>query len=191
MVSRCHNFGSSVLFDLLQSNNVTTLHSTGPQQGVDVVDTVSAVNRCRANVERAKRELVQPRPCPGGLVFLADGLPLRPPSPSLFASKCLALFTQLQVFSAQALTFVLPTCWVQHSQHASTSPSSTPLLTRVCPSSTPALLAWGPTFSAAAVYQLCCRRHGCRGKRFRFAGLHHLQSVLLTGLHCQHRRVLT
>ena len=34
-------------------------------------------------------------------------------------------FTQFQVFSTQVLAFVLPTCWVKHSQHASTSPSST------------------------------------------------------------------
>ena len=64
------------------------------------------------------------------------------------------------------------------------------LLTRVCPSSIPTLLASSPTFSGAALYQLCCRRHGCRGKRFRFVGLHHHQSMVLAGLHCQHRRVL-
>ena len=94
-------------------------------------------------------------------------------------------FTQFQVFSTQVLAFVLPTCWVKHSQHASTSPSSTLLLTRVCPPSIPTLLASGPTLSAAAVYQLCCR-----GKRFHFVGLHrHQSTMLLAGLHCQHRRV--
>ena len=44
--------------------------------------------------------------------------------------------------------------------------------------------------SAAAVSQLCYRMHGCRGKRFRFVGVHHRQSMLLAGLNCQHRRIL-
>ena len=48
---------------LLQSDDVTTLCSTGSQQSVDVLDTVDAVDRCCANVERAERELLQPRPC--------------------------------------------------------------------------------------------------------------------------------
>ena len=101
-LSRCRNFGSSVPFGLLQSDNVTTLCSTGSQQGVDVPDTVDAVDRCCANVERAERELLQPRPRPGGLVFLADGLPFRPLPPSLFSSKCPSPFAQfLQVFPTQ------------------------------------------------------------------------------------------
>ena len=70
-VSRCRNFGSSVHFGLLQSDDVTTFCSTGSQQGVCVADTV---DRCCANVERTERELLQPRPRPGGLVFLAGGL---------------------------------------------------------------------------------------------------------------------
>ena len=53
-VSRCQIFGSSVQFRLLQSNDVTNLCSTGSQQGVDVPDTVNAVDRCCANVERAE-----------------------------------------------------------------------------------------------------------------------------------------
>ena len=56
-VSRCHDFGSSVPFSLLQSNNVTTLCSTGSQQGVDVANTGNAVDRCCANVDRAERDL--------------------------------------------------------------------------------------------------------------------------------------
>ena len=96
-VPRCRNFGSSVLFGLLQSDDVTTLCSTGSQQGVDVADTVDAVNRCCANIERAERELLQPRPRPGGLVFLAGALPLRPLSPSLFSSKCPSPFSKFQV----------------------------------------------------------------------------------------------
>ena len=78
-VSRCHNLGSSVPFCLLQSNDVTTLCSTGFQQGVDGPDTVNAVDRCCANVERAERELLQPIPRPSGFVFLADGLVSSPP----------------------------------------------------------------------------------------------------------------
>ena len=155
-----------------------------------MADTVDAVDRCCANVERTERELLQPRPRPGGLVFLADGLPLRPLPPSLFTSKYPPRFTQFRVLPTQVLAFVLPTCWVRHSHHTSTSPSSPLLLTRVCPSSIPPLPASGPTFSAVAVSQLYYRRHGCRGKRFRFVGGHHRQSMLLAGLHCQHRRVL-
>ena len=126
----------------------------------------------------------------GGLVVLADGLPLRPLPPSLFSSKCPSPLTQFQVFPTQVIAFLFPTCWVRQSHHASTSPSSTLWLARVCPPSIPPFLALGPTFSAAAVSQLCYRRHGCRGKRFRFVGVHHCQSILLAGLYCQHRRVL-
>ena len=102
-----------------------------------VADTVNAVDRCCANVERTERELLQPRPRPGGLVFFAGGLPLRPLPSSLFPSKCPPPFNQFQMFSTQALVFVLPTCWVLHSHHASTSPSSTLFLNRVCPPSIP------------------------------------------------------
>ena len=161
MQMRTANRGS-LPFGLLQSNDVTILCSTGSQQGVGVPNTVNAVDRCCANVERAERELLQPRPCPGGLLFLVGGRPLRPLSPLLFPSKFPPSFTQFQVFSTQVLACVLPTCWVRHFHHASTSPPSTLLLTRVCPPSIPLLLASGPTFSAAAVSQLCYRRHGCR-----------------------------
>ena len=190
--SRYHSFGSSVSFGLPESNNVTILGSTGSQRGVDVVNTVNAVDHCCANVERAERELLQPRPHPGGLVFHADGLPLRPLPPSLFPSKCPPPFAQFrtQVFSTQVLASVLPACWVRHSHHASTSPSSTLLLTRMYPPSIPPLLASGPMFSAAVVSQFCYSKHGCREKRFCFVGVHHRQSMLLAGLQCQHRRVL-
>ena len=65
-------------FGLLQFDDVTVLCSTGSQQGVDVADTINAVDRCFVNVER---ELVQPRPRPGGLGFYAGGLPPRPLPP--------------------------------------------------------------------------------------------------------------
>ena len=72
-VSRYRNFETSFSFSLLQSDDATTLCSTVSQQGVYVADTV---DRCCANVERTERELLQPRPRPGGLVLLAGGLPL-------------------------------------------------------------------------------------------------------------------
>ena len=58
-----------------------------------------------------------------------------PAPPSLFSSKCPSPFAQkfLQAFPTQVLAFLLPTCWVRLSHHASTSPSSTLSLTRVCP----------------------------------------------------------
>ena len=126
-VPRCHNFGSSVPFGLLQSDNFTALCSSGSQQGVDVADIVNAVDRCCANLERAKRELLQPRSRPGGLVYYVGHLPLRPLLSSLFPTKCPPPFTQfhVHVFSTQVLALVFPTCWVRHSPHASTSPSST------------------------------------------------------------------
>ena len=40
-VFRCDDFGSSVPYGLLQSDNVTTLCSTGSQQDVDVADTLT------------------------------------------------------------------------------------------------------------------------------------------------------
>ena len=106
----------------------------------------------------------------------------------LFRANALRISPSSRCFlPSQVLAFVLPTCWVRHSHHASTSPSSTLLLTRVCPPSIPPLLASGPTCSAAAVSQLCYR-HDCRGKRFRSVGVHHRQSVLLAGLHCEFSR---
>ena len=124
------------------------------------------------------------------LCFLrSDFLSARFPG-RFFRANTLRFLLSSRVVSAQVLAFVLPTCWVRHSYHDSTSLSSTLLLTRVCPPSTPPLLASGPTFSAAAVSQLCYRSHGCRGKRFCFLGGHRRQSMLLAGLHCQHRRVL-
>ena len=70
-VFRFHDFGSSVPFGLLQNDKITsrTCCSIGSQQGVDAADTVNAVDSCCANVECAERELVQPRPRPGGLVL--------------------------------------------------------------------------------------------------------------------------
>ena len=56
-VSRCDDFGSYVPFGLLQSDNVTTLCSTESQQGLNVVNTVNAVDRYCTNVERAERKL--------------------------------------------------------------------------------------------------------------------------------------
>ena len=84
---------------------------------------------------------------------LACGLPFRPLPSSLFSSP--SPFAQFQLFPTQVLVFLLPTCWVRQSHHASTSPSSTLSLTRVCPPSIPPLLASDPTFSAAAMSQLC------------------------------------
>ena len=189
-VSRCDSVGSSVIFCLLQSNDVTTLCSKESQQDVDVSDTVNAVDRCCANVKRTERELLQLRPRPRGLGFVAGELPFRPLPLSFFPIKCPPPFTQFhQVFFTQALAFVL-TCWVRHSHHASTSPSSTLLLTRVCPPSISPLLVLGLALFTSAVSQLCYRRHGCRGKRFRFFGVHHRQSMLLVGLHRHHWRVL-
>ena len=56
------------------------------------------------NVSSSSRDLAL-----AALCFLAGGLSLR----SLPSS--LPPLTQFQVFSTQVITFVLPTCWVQHS----------------------------------------------------------------------------
>ena len=100
-VSRYDDFESSVPFDLLQSNNITTHCSPWYQQGVHVAGTVNAVDRSCANIERAERELVQPRPRPVGFVFNVGGLPPFPLPPSFFranplrhslSSRCLPSF---------------------------------------------------------------------------------------------------
>ena len=57
-LSRCRNCKFRARFGLLHSDDVTILCSTGSQQGVDVADTVDAIDRCCANVERAERELL-------------------------------------------------------------------------------------------------------------------------------------
>ena len=73
------------------SDDVTTLCSTDFQQGVDVPNTIDAVDRCCANVERTERKLLQPRPRPDGLVYLVDGLPLRRFPHRLFRANALRL----------------------------------------------------------------------------------------------------
>ena len=70
---------------------------------VSMSHTVNAVDRCCANVEYAERELLQPRPRPGGLVFLASGLLLRPLPPSLLPSKYPPPFTQFRCFLPRSL----------------------------------------------------------------------------------------
>ena len=58
-VSRGRNFGSSVTFGLLQSDDVTILCSTGSQQSVDMPDTVNAAVRTLylPNVNSSSRDL--------------------------------------------------------------------------------------------------------------------------------------
>ena len=104
VVSGIHNLGRSVPFGLRQSDNLTTLCGTSSQQGVDVADTVNTVYRFSENVERADRELVQPKPRSGGFVDHAGGLLHRPRFPSL-SSRCLLRF----------LHSLFTTCWGQHS----------------------------------------------------------------------------
>ena len=140
---------SLLVLGLLQSDDVTTLCITGSQQGVDVADTIDAVDRCCAIVKRAERKLLQPRPRPGGLVFLAGGLPLRPLPLSLFLSKCPSPFHSIPGVSypGSCLRFSDVLGAAISPTTRSTSPSLTLLLTRVCPPSIPPLLASGPTFS--------------------------------------------
>ena len=91
-LSRCDDFGCSVLFGLLQFDNVSTTRSTRPKKGIDLTDTVNAVDPCWAGVEGVQRELVQPRPRPGGLMFDAGGPSCHPVPSSLFLSECLRPF---------------------------------------------------------------------------------------------------
>ena len=87
-VSGCDNFGSSVPFGLVQSEDITAFCGTGSQEGVDVADAVDTFDSCCANIKRAKREFFQPRSCLGGLVLHAGGLPHRPLPSSLLPSEC-------------------------------------------------------------------------------------------------------
>ena len=166
-VYRCDDSGCLFQCAILQSDNAKT-----------------CVDSCCTIIEPVKQELVQPRPYSGNLVFHAGGLPHHQLLASIVSSKCRPPFAQFQV-STQVLGLVLPTCWVQHSHNGSNSPLSTLLLTWVWPPNLSTLLASGPTFSAVVVVS----KHGCRGERFRFVGMHHSQSMLLADLHCQHRRV--
>ena len=66
----------------MQSNDVTTLCSTGSQQGVDVPDTVNTVDHCCANVERAdvsssSRDLALANLCFLRMGFLSARFPRR------------------------------------------------------------------------------------------------------------------
>ena len=81
-LSGVDNFKCSVPLGLLQSDNVTALYGTGSKEGVDVADAVDAFDSCCADIKSAERELFQPRPCPGGLVLHAGGLPQWSPFPS-------------------------------------------------------------------------------------------------------------
>ena len=109
----------------------------------------------------------------------------------LFPSKCPPPFTQIQVFSSQVIAFVLPTSWVWHSYHASTSPSfvNTFAYSRVPSehSSSPRFgshvfhVGGAPTLLPQARLPL---ETNC------FVGVDHRQSMLLAGPHCQHQRVL-
>ena len=132
------------------------------------------------NVSSSSRDLALVTLCFVRVAFLSARSPRR-----FFRAKALRLSLNPTCFLPRFLpSFFRRVECSTHSQHASTFPSSTLLLARVRPPSIPTLFASGLTFSAAAVY------HGCRGKRFPFVGFHHHQSMLLAGLHCQHRRVL-
>ena len=50
-VSGCDNFICSVPLGLLQSDDVTALCGTGPQEGVDVADAVDAFDSCCADIK--------------------------------------------------------------------------------------------------------------------------------------------
>ena len=161
-VSRYHSFGSSVPFGLLQSNNVTTLCNTGSQQGVDVADTVTpltaAVRTLNVpNVSSSSRDLALAALCFMRAAFLSARFPRR-----FFRANalCLSLNYMSRCYLPRFLPSFFPTCWVRHSHHASTSPSSTLLLTRACPPSIPPLLASGHTFAAAAAASQLCYTAG-------------------------------
>ena len=176
-LSRCDDFGSSVPFGLLQFDNVTTLCITGSQQGVDVADTVDAVDRCCANVERAERELVQPRPRPGGLVFHADGLPRRPLPPSLFPSKCPPLSLSSRCFLPRFLPWLFPdVLGAALPQRLDFSIVDTFAYSRVTSEH-----FYSPRFGSRVFRGGGEPTHRCRGKQFHFVEVHHHQSVDAVG----------
>ena len=96
-LSGCDSFRCSVPLGLLQSDDVTALCATGSQEGVDVADAGDAFDSCCADIKSAERELFQPRPCLGGLVLHAGGLPHRLLPPSPFPSECSLPSAQFQV----------------------------------------------------------------------------------------------
>ena len=177
--SICDGFGIFVPFGLLQSDNVKTSCSTGSQQGVDVADTVNAIDSCCTNVEHAERELVQPRP-QGGLPHLS--LP-----PLVLPSKCPLPFVQFQVSTPSGSCLGSSDVWgVALPPRLDFSTVDTFSYMRVISEYISSLCLGFHVFRGGGIPTW----HGCRGKRFRFVGMHHHQSILLVGLYYLHRRVL-
>ena len=67
----CHNFGSSVSFGLLQSDDVITLSGTYSQEAVDVANVVDTFYSCCAHIKSVEREFLQPPPRSDGVVLHA------------------------------------------------------------------------------------------------------------------------
>ena len=167
-VLRCRNFGSSVPFRLLQSNESQPLAaqvlSRVSMWPIPLMPLTAAVRTLNVpNVSSSGRDLAL-----AALCFLRADFPAA--SPVTFYEQIPSAFHSVPGASYPGSCLRSSDIWVRYSHHASTSLSSTLLFTRVCPPSIPPLLASDPTFSAVTVSQLCYRRQGCRGKRFRFVG---------------------
>ena len=91
------------------------------------------------NVSSSSRDLALAALCFLRAAFLSAHFPRR-----FFRANPLRLSLSSRCFlpSQVLLAFVLPTCWVRHSHHTSTSPSSTLLLTRVCPPNNPSKIPY-------------------------------------------------
>ena len=118
------------------------------------------------NVSSSSRDLALVALCFMRADFLSARFPRR-----FFRANVLRLSLSSKSFlPTQVLPFLLPTCWVWQSHHASTSPPSTLLLTRLCPPSISPLLASGPTFSAAAVSNFATAGTVAAGNDFALLG---------------------
>ena len=167
-VSRCDDSGCSFSFDFLQSDGLKT-----------------CVGSCCANIERAEHELV--------LLWIVA---------SIFLALAALCFMQANFFIAHFPRRYFRVDAIRLSLSSKCLPRflacvgcSTPTLPQVlhrrhfflleCDLRTFLLSSlWVPRFP-----RWRCLNHGCHEKRFRFVRSHHHQSMLLAGLHCQHRRV--
>ena len=144
--------------------NKTTREKKSWHENSPLHSSLANLDRCCSNIERTERELVQPKPCPGGLVFHAGGLHLRPfprrsskQMLSVFHSVPGVIYSDSCLRSPDELSAALP-------KRLDFSIVDTFAYSRV-----PSERLCSPLFGSHVFCGGGVPRHGCRGKRFRFS----------------------